>query len=70
MIWGETNKFTKYVIGMQDNTLSYNIIRIEANESNIMREYLKAVALTVVLKQWVQSGQATGRRVEEKSCFV
>lgn len=55
---------------MQDNTLSYNIIRIEANESNIMREYLKAVALTVVLKQWVQSGQATGRRVEEKSCFV
>ena len=33
---------------MQDSTLLYNIIRIEANTSNIMREYLKAVGLTVV----------------------
>ena len=35
---------------MQDNTLEYNIIRIEANKSNIMRQYLNAVGLAVVLR--------------------
>ena len=33
--------------------IHYNIIRIEANKSNIMREYLKAVGLTAVLRRCV-----------------
>ena len=42
--------------------IHYNIIRIEANKSNIMREYLKTVGLTVVLRQCMQLGQTTWRR--------
>ena len=36
---------------MQDNTLLYNIIRIKANKSNIMRERVseKAEGLTVMV---------------------
>ena len=47
---------------MQDNTLQYNIIRIEANKSNIMRKYLKALGLTVLLRQCMWSGRANRRR--------
>jgi len=41
---------------MQDNTPQYNTIRTDANKPSTMREYLKAVGLTVVLRQCVQLG--------------
>ena len=49
---------------MQDNTPQYNTIRTDANKPSTMREYLKAVGLTLVMRRFVRLGRAAGRRVE------
>ena len=38
MIYGGKLNFTNYDNGMQDNTIQYNLIEIEANKSNKIRE--------------------------------